>query len=234
MPSFTASLRLFRASLLLLVVSVIPVSAWAQGSCPLAKAQIDTINPMIKGNIAALQTNGHPIDFSSLAFKREDGSAVSLADFKGKTVLLNLWATWCAPCRHEMPDLDALQAALGGDDFEVVTVSLDRKSPDKPRAFFDEIGIEHLTLYYDEKMAMFPSLRSKGMAFGMPSTLLINKEGCSLAHMAGPAAWASDEALALIRAITQKEQAKAEDCHCLGPGQASLLKKINMSAALKP
>ena len=184
--------------------------------------------------MAALQTSGHPVKFSSLSFKTEDGNAISLSDFKGKTVLLNLWATWCAPCRYEMPDLDALQASLGGDDFEVVTVSLDRKSPDKPRAFFDEIGVNNLTLYYDEKMALFPALRSKGMAFGMPSTLIIDKDGCSLAHMAGPAAWASDEALALVRAITQEEQAKAEDCHCLGPGQASLLKKTNLRAALKP
>ncbi len=206
MLSFAQKFRPLRAGLLFLMalsgaVAIAAPSVSAQESCPAAKQQIGVIDPMIKGPIAALQTSGHPVDFSGLAFKREDGSAVSLADFKGKTVLLNLWATWCAPCRHEMPDLDGLQAALGGDDFEVVTVSLDRKSPDKPRAFFDEIGIEHLTLYYDEKMGMFPALRSKGMAFGMPSTLIINKDGCSLAHMAGPAAWASAEAQELVKAI---------------------------------
>ena len=208
MTSRAVPMRAFRYGLLLLtllvgLVSLSSRASLAEGSCPAAKDRIATLDPLIRGNIAALQTNGHPVDFSSLAFKREDGSAVSLADFKGKTVLLNLWATWCAPCRHEMPDLDALQAALGGDDFEVVTVSLDRKSPDKPRSFFDEIGIEHLTLYYDEKMAMFPVLRSRGMAFGMPSTLIIDKDGCSLAHMAGPAAWASEEAQTMVRALTQ-------------------------------
>ena len=210
MLSFAQKFRPLRAGLIFLMalsgaVAIAPPSVSAQESCPAVKQQIEAIDPMIKGPIAALQTSGHPVDFSGLVFKREDGSAVSLADFKGKTVLLNLWATWCAPCRHEMPDLDGLQAALGGDDFEVVTVSLDRKSPDKPRAFFDEIGIEHLTLYYDEKMAMFPALRSKGMAFGMPSTLIINKDGCSLAHMAGPAAWASDEAQDLIKSIVESE-----------------------------
>ncbi|WP_319412823.1 TlpA disulfide reductase family protein [uncultured Cohaesibacter sp.] len=208
MTSRAVPMRAFRYGLLLLtllvgLVSLSSHASLAEGSCPAAKDRIATLDPLIRGNIAALQTNGHPVDFSSLAFKREDGSAISLADFKGKTVLLNLWATWCAPCRHEMPDLDALQAALGGDDFEVVTVSLDRKSPDKPRSFFDEIGIEHLTLYYDEKMAMFPVLRSRGMAFGMPSTLIIDKDGCSLAHMAGPAAWASEEAQTMVRALTQ-------------------------------
>nr|WP_321461109.1 TlpA disulfide reductase family protein [uncultured Cohaesibacter sp.] len=208
MTSRAVPMRAFRYGLLLLtllagLVSLSSHASLAEGNCPAAKDRIATLDPLIRGNIAALQTNGHPVDFSSLAFKREDGSAVSLADFKGKTVLLNLWATWCAPCRHEMPDLDALQAALGGDDFEVVTVSLDRKSPDKPRSFFDEIGIEHLTLYYDEKMAMFPVLRSRGMAFGMPSTLIIDKDGCSLAHMAGPAAWASEEAQTMVRTLTQ-------------------------------
>ncbi len=210
MLSFAQKFRPLRAGLLFLLalsgtVAMAPLSVLAQESCPAAKQQIKTIDPLIKGPIAALQTNGHPVDFSGLAFKREDGSAISLADFKGKTVLLNLWATWCAPCRHEMPDLDALQAKLGGDNFEVVTVSLDRKSPDKPRAFFDEIGIEHLTLYYDEKMAMFPALRSKGMAFGMPSTLIINKDGCSLAHMAGPAAWASTEAQELVKRLEESD-----------------------------
>ncbi len=200
MSSFTASFRVFSSALSLLMLGLATLPAGAGEACPEASDKIAAIDPLIKGNVAALQTKGHPVDFNALAFKREDGSAVSLSDFKGKTLLLNIWATWCAPCRQEMPDLDELQASLGGDDFEVVTVNLDRKAPDKPRAFFDEIGIKHLTLYYDEKMAIFPALRSKGMAFGMPSTVLIDKDGCSLAHMAGPAAWASDEAKTLVGA----------------------------------
>ncbi|WP_245418078.1 thiol:disulfide interchange protein TlpA [Cohaesibacter haloalkalitolerans] len=200
MSSFTASFRVFSSALSLLMLGLAALPAVAAEACPEASDKITAIDPLIKGNVAALQTKGHPVDFNALAFKREDGSAVSLSDFKGKTLLLNIWATWCAPCRQEMPDLDELQATLGGDDFEVVTVNLDRKAPGKPRAFFDEIGIKHLTLYYDEKMEIFPALRSKGMAFGMPSTVLIDKDGCSLAHMAGPAAWASDEAKALVSA----------------------------------
>ncbi|WP_319486478.1 TlpA disulfide reductase family protein [uncultured Cohaesibacter sp.] len=200
MSSFTASFRVFSSALSLLMLGLAALPAVAAEACPEASDKITAIDPLIKGNMAALQTKGHPVDFNALSFKREDGSAVSLSDFKGKTLLLNIWATWCAPCRLEMPDLDELQATLGGDDFEVVTVNLDRKAPDKPRAFFDEIGIKHLTLYYDEKMEIFPALRSKGMAFGMPSTVLIDKDGCSLAHMAGPAAWASGEAKALVSA----------------------------------
>ena len=163
------------------------------------------IDPLIKGEIAALQTRGHPKDMTGLSFKREDGSDVTLSDFTGKVVLLNVWATWCAPCRTEMPDLDRLQADLGGDDFEVVTVSMDRKAPGAARIFFDEVGLPHLSLYYDARMRLFASLRKQGMAFGMPTTLILDKDGCSLAHMAGPAAWAADEAKALVKAALAAE-----------------------------
>ncbi|SNY90813.1 Thiol-disulfide isomerase or thioredoxin [Cohaesibacter sp. ES.047] len=182
-----------------------PVSVMAEASCPASKARVEAIDPLIKGPIAALQTGGHPYDMSTLAFKKEDGSDVSLADFKGKTVLVNLWATWCAPCREEMPDLDALQAALGGDDFEVVTVSLDRSAPGKAREFFDDVGVDHLALYYDAKMKLFPLLRSKGLAFGMPTTLVIDKDGCSLAHLSGPAQWAADQAKLLVKTTIEAE-----------------------------
>ena len=177
-----------------------PVVAQAVEVCAASKARVEAIDPHIKGPIAALQLSGHPSDLSGLAFKKEDGTDVSMADFKGKVVLLNLWATWCAPCRKEMPDLDELQADLGGENFEVVTVSLDRKAPGKARTFFDEIGLKHLALYYDKGKSLFPALRSRGMAFGMPTTVVIDGDGCSLAHMAGPAAWGADQAKIMIKA----------------------------------
>ena len=178
---------------------IAPAAGWAADVCSASAQRVDAIDPHIKGAIAALQTKGHPKDMTGLAFKREDGSAVSIADFKGKTLLFNLWATWCAPCRHEMPDLDKLQADLGGDDFEVVTVSLDRKAPGKARDFFDEIKLKDLELYYDSSMKLFPALRKQGLAFGMPTTLIIDEDGCSIAHMAGPAAWADDQANTMIK-----------------------------------
>ena len=192
-----------RAGLIAALALIVPGTAMAAEACSASAARVTAIDPHIKGEIAALQINGHPSDLTGLAFKREDGSDVSLADFKGKTVLLNLWATWCAPCRKEMPDLDELQAELGGDDFDVVTVSLDRKAPGKARDFFDEIGLQHLELFYDSSMKMFPDLRKKGMAFGMPTTLLIDKDGCSLGHMAGPAAWSADQAQIMIKAAME-------------------------------
>ncbi|WP_319532512.1 TlpA disulfide reductase family protein [uncultured Cohaesibacter sp.] len=182
-----------------------PVAAMAEAACPVSDARIEAIDPLIKGPIAALQVKGHPTDMRSLAFKAEDGSDVSVADFKGKVLLVNLWATWCAPCREEMPDLDELEASLGGDAFEVVTVSLDRSAPGRAREFFDEIGIENLALFYDAKMKLFPLLRSKGMAFGMPTTLVIDRDGCSIGHMAGPAQWAADQAKLLVQTAIDAE-----------------------------
>ncbi|WP_316863053.1 TlpA disulfide reductase family protein [uncultured Cohaesibacter sp.] len=217
-------------SLLILV----PSMAFAQGSCSASKARISAIEPLIAGPIAGLQTEGHPVDLSGFTFKRGDGAEIQLADFGGKTVLLNIWATWCAPCREEMPDLDALQSAVGGDGFEVVAVSMDRKAPSKPKAFFEETGIRDLSLYYDEKMALFNGLRAKGMAFGMPSTVLIDADGCSLAHMAGPARWAADEMKALVEKLKDGGSGQASNSDCATPGQINLLKRIDARKSVKP
>ena len=190
---------------LMLGMMVLPTMGWAADVCPASKARIDAIDPHIKGAIAALQISGHPKDMSGLSFKREDGSDVSVADFKGKVLLLNLWATWCAPCRHEMPDLNALEASVGGDKFEVVTVSLDRKAPAKPREFFDALKLKDLELFYDDDMDLFPALRKEGMAFGMPTTLIIDQDGCSLAHMSGSAPWADEQAKIMVGKVIGKE-----------------------------
>jgi thiol-disulfide isomerase/thioredoxin len=203
MRHFLSSLRLAALAAPLMVMLGFVPDAQAADQCMASKARVDRIAPLIKGPIAALQVGGHPSDVSGLVFKAEDGTDKSLADFKGKVILLNLWATWCAPCRHEMPDLDALQAALDGETFEVVTVSLDRSAPEKARHFFDKIGVKSLTLYYDKSMKIFNILRGKGMAFGMPTTLVLDADGCALAHMAGPAAWASDEAQSMLKAAME-------------------------------
>lgn len=171
------------------------------GRCEASSQLASHIAPLVEGSIASLQVSGTASDVSGLSFKSADGQAFSMADFKGKVVLLNLWATWCAPCRKEMPDLDHLQAELGGDDFEVVTVSIDRSAPAVARKFFDEIELKHLTLYYDESMQIFQDLKGQGMAFGMPTTLVVDKNGCSLGHMAGPAPWSDQTAQTMLKAV---------------------------------
>ncbi|MGE0280089.1 MAG: TlpA family protein disulfide reductase, partial [Rhizobiaceae bacterium] len=122
----------------------------------------------------------------------------------GRTILLNLWATWCVPCRKEMPALDALQTKLGGPAFEVVAVNIDTRNPDKPHQWLKDVGVNALGYYSDQSAKVFQDLKSIGRAFGMPTTLLIDANGCEIASLAGPAEWASDDAVKLIEAALKK------------------------------
>jgi thiol-disulfide isomerase/thioredoxin len=172
----------------------------AQGACAAAKAAADRIRPLARGEIAAVLVSEKQQALPNLAFQGPDGKPTNLADLRGRVVLLNLWATWCAPCRKEMPALDKLQAELGGSDFEVVSVNIDQRNLDRPKAFLAEIGVSKLAYYADPSAKIFQQLRAVDRAVGMPTTLLIDREGCELAYLAGPADWASDEAKAFVRA----------------------------------
>jgi thiol-disulfide isomerase/thioredoxin len=170
------------------------------GQCTAANAKLAALAPLAKGEIAALSVPKTSTPVVPLTFQNGQGEAVTLASFRGKTILLNLWATWCAPCRQEMPALDTLQGALGSKDFEVVAVNIDTRNFEKPRTFLDEIKVTKLGYYADPAAKIFQDLKAVGRAFGMPTTLLIDPSGCELAYLAGPAEWSSAEALAFIRA----------------------------------
>ncbi len=133
-------------------------------------------------------------------FTDTEGNEVSLADYRGKVVLLNFWATWCAPCRHEMPMLDALQAEYGGDDFQVVTVATGRNKEMAIVKFFEEIGVEHLPILMDPKQGL---AREMGV-MGLPVTVLLDREGNEIARMMGDADWSSDSAMAIIAAMIEQ------------------------------
>jgi thiol-disulfide isomerase/thioredoxin len=136
-----------------------------------------------------------PEGVAALAFADASGRMRSLTEFRGKAILLNLWATWCGPCREEMPTLDRLQAKLGGPDFEVVTVSLDRSGPERVEEFLAEIGATHLPIYIADTVAV---RRAVGI-FGLPATLFVDREGREVHRIVGPAEWDSPEMIALIR-----------------------------------
>ncbi|MCL4132923.1 UNVERIFIED_CONTAM: hypothetical protein GTU68_041607 [Idotea baltica] len=167
-------------------------------SCTAALAAAGAVKPHATGEVAAFLPASQPLDLRDLAFLGDDGAPVTLADFADRTVLLNLWATWCAPCRKEMPALDQLQADLGNGEFEVVAVNLDRGGPDKPKAFLDEIGVGNLAFYQDSSNRLLKDLRKVARATGLPTTILVGPEGCEVGTMYGPAEWASGEAKALI------------------------------------
>lgn len=136
-----------------------------------------------------------PKEISALEFEDGAGRTHTLADFRGKLVLLNLWATWCAPCREEMPALDRLQADLGGPRFQVLALSVDQQGPEVVRKFFSEVGVKALALYVDRSaQATF-----KLGAVGLPSTLLVDARGREIARHVGPAKWDSPELVAELR-----------------------------------
>jgi cytochrome oxidase Cu insertion factor (SCO1/SenC/PrrC family) len=168
-------------------------------SCSVSPDQLTAIRSASKGAVAAMLTTEKPRSMRGMTFSGPDGSPVSVGDFEGKTLLINLWATWCAPCREEMPALDALQNEVGGEKFEVIAVNLDTGGNDKPLAFLKEIGIDNLRYYSEQTLSLFNGLKKQGLALGLPVTLLVNGEGCLLAHMNGPAEWASEDAVSFIR-----------------------------------
>jgi len=170
------------------------------GAVDLAKK----IAPLAHGEVAGLTMATAPLKLPDLAFDDANGQPKKLSDWRGKTVLLNLWATWCVPCRKEMPALDALQAKLGGDKFEVVAVNIDTRNLDKPRSWLQEVGITRLGYYADPSAKVFQDLKAIGKAFGMPTTLLVDPRGCELGALAGPAEWSSEDALKLIETAAGK------------------------------
>jgi len=138
-----------------------------------------------------------PINSPDTAFINEKGEEKRLSDFRGKTLLLNFWATWCLPCREEMPELDKLQADMGGDDFQVLILSVDRGGLAASRAFLDKINIKHLDLYFDKRGTLARQMK----AIGYPTTVLVRPDGKQYGFLLGPANWSSEEAKTLIKSI---------------------------------
>ncbi len=175
-------------------------SAEASADCAGAVATAARLAPLAKGQVAAFRPADQPDLVSALAFQAPDGSDTSLKAFAGKTVLVNLWATWCVPCRAEMPALDRLEGALGSDRFSVVAVNVDQNNPERAHAFLKEIGVSKLAFYADPSYAIFSALKKRGLALGLPTTILVDGKGCRIGGIEGPAEWDSEDAKALITA----------------------------------
>jgi len=180
-------------------------NATGDAACRGAVELAHKIAPLAHGEVAALTMAAAPLRLPDLAFEDADGKPKKLSDWRGRTVLVNLWATWCVPCRQEMPALDALQQRLGSPGFEVVAVNIDTRDPDKPKAWLKEVGIEKLAYYADPTAKTFQDLKEIGRAFGMPTTLLLDPQGCEIGTIAGPAEWASDDAVKLIQAAIKAD-----------------------------
>jgi thiol-disulfide isomerase/thioredoxin len=177
-----------------------PVNPACLSSQPLAAS----LSALATGEMRAFAPTESSEPMPGLAFNGADGAPTSLEAFKGRTVLLNLWATWCLPCREEMTKLDALQMKMGSEHFEVVAINVDTSRPDRPKAFLNEIGAKALKFYADPKGEVFFQLKQTDGLLGLPTTFLIDAAGCKLGALTGPAAWDSPAAMALVARATER------------------------------
>ncbi|KIZ39089.1 MULTISPECIES: TlpA disulfide reductase family protein [Rhodopseudomonas] len=207
-----------RIPIVVAVVAIGAVIGWAgvygigalQGNasgdptCRPAVALAKKLAPLAQGEVAALTMAATPLKLPDLAFQNDSGQTKKLSDWRGKTVLVNLWATWCVPCRKEMPALDNLQAKLGSPNFEVVAINIDTRDPAKPKAFLADEKLTRLSYFHDTSAKVFQELKSVGRALGMPTSVLVDGKGCEIATIAGPAEWDSADATRLISAAVAK------------------------------
>jgi thiol-disulfide isomerase/thioredoxin len=186
---------------------------WPKGTpgdptCAPAMALSKRLEPLARGEVAGLTMAKTPLKLPDLAFMDAEGQPKKLSDWRGRTVLVNLWATWCVPCRKEMPALDRLQQQRGGERFDVVAINIDTRDPHKPKAFMEEAKLDSLAYFTDRSARIFQDLKAVGRAIGMPTSVLIDGNGCEIATIAGPAEWDSADALALIDAALRDAQAR--------------------------
>ena len=166
-----------------------------QGQNKLAELRL-----LAKGEMSKLIIFDKPRDLPKTPFFDRLGNRVTFEDFKGKVLLVNLWATWCEPCREEMPTLDALQAALVGENIQIITLSIDWKGYQVIDEFYEEYKIKHLPAYWDKSNR----LPAEFEVIGLPLTVLISSDGKWIGRMDGPAVWSSPDAIALMKKASEE------------------------------
>ena len=197
-------MRLSRSALLYIAAGLCAIAAalffvlgGPAGQGPAATVETTALAALREGDMKKLNFHSTPKPVSQAAFIREDGGDGRLSDYEGRFVLLNFWATWCAPCRKEMPMLAALQSEYGGERFEVVTLATGRNPQPAIEAFFEEIGVDNLPLHRDPKQAVAGEMG----VLGLPITVIVDPHGREIARLQGEADWNSDSARALIKAL---------------------------------
>jgi thiol-disulfide isomerase/thioredoxin len=192
-PESTTMKKIILPILLLIIVAIASVY-WFQGDM---RKVSDVQAAQTASSMAAFIKHPAPKDIAAFSFADGTGAAKDLSNWKGRVVLLNLWATWCGPCRKEMPELAKLQKLMGSADFEVVALSEDLKGIEASSKFLKETGSDNLALYLDQKATALAAIQS----VGLPTTLLIDRNGKEVGRLLGPADWASPEAQALVKAV---------------------------------
>ncbi len=169
------------------------------GAVDLTAADRATLKELRGGDMVKLIVHDKPRDRITETFRDLYGNPLTLADYSGKVVLLNIWATWCPPCRAEMPTIDRLAGAMAGPDFAVIALSTDRAGPERVAQFYDDIQIENLRVMHDRT----GNFARQAGVLGLPVTLILDRQGREIARLLGDADWASPEARAILRRIIE-------------------------------
>ncbi len=207
-PGATSRVRLW--VILGLAGLAVAIAAWVMlgnagqaKECPVQAEEAAAIGDAAVGELAALNGTGEGRGYATMAFRDADGTAMTIADFKGKALLVNFWASWCVPCREEMPALDALATKYNSDAFMVLPINLDigEGGLEKAKGFLDANGFANLPLYADNTFAAFERLKQQAVAVGLPATLVLDENGCELAVLQGPAHWDTPDGEAVIEKL---------------------------------
>jgi thiol-disulfide isomerase/thioredoxin len=171
--------------------------------CPAQVVKGQKLDDAAIGMLAALTGTGQGRGYADMAFKDEAGKPMTIADLEGKKLLVNFWASWCVPCRAEMPALDRIAAQYNSDQFMVVPINLDigEGGLAKAEKFLADEQLENLPLYADSSFSAFERLKQQAVAIGLPATLLLDEKGCELAVLQGPAEWDSPDGKVVIDAL---------------------------------
>jgi thiol-disulfide isomerase/thioredoxin len=195
-----------------LVVAVVAIAisfyvgnAGVSSAAPCAPqlAEAKAIDQSAVGRLAALNGTGTGRGYADMKFTDASGKPVTLRDFAGKALLVNFWASWCVPCRAEMPALDKVAAQFNDANFMVLPINLDLGASglDKAKQFLGAGGLTHLPLYADPTFEAFKQLQTSAVATGLPTSLLIDKKGCEIGVLQGPAEWDSPDGTDVIKAL---------------------------------
>jgi thiol-disulfide isomerase/thioredoxin len=211
-PPSGATSRLRLWVILGLAGLVVAIAAWmwlgnagVARECPVQLEEATAIGDAATGELAALNGTGEGRGYATLAFTDAAGQAMTIADFKGKALLVNFWASWCVPCREEMPALDALATKYNSDAFMVLPINLDIGAGglEKAQDFLDENQFANLPLYADNTFAAFERLKQQAVAVGLPATLVLDENGCELGVLQGPAEWNTPDGEAVIQKLLE-------------------------------
>lgn len=168
--------------------------------CPAQVVKGQKIDAAAVGMLAALTGTGEGRGYADMAFTDQAGAPKTIADFAGKKLLVNFWASWCVPCRAEMPALDRLAGEYNSDQFQVLAINTGDTSLDKARAFLDDGGFPNLPLNVDGDFSAWERLK-RNFAVGLPATILLDEKGCELAILSGPAEWDSADGKAVVETL---------------------------------